>query len=181
MDLKIVLLCTHYYWINGDRECNAANFKQSRFSLSGLTKFPDFSIIFVPIFRYFLPAATKLGQGNIFRSVCQEFCPQGGGGWVWSRGGLQIFGGVSKIFFLFFQFFPPKNSFWDAPTPPPPRRSMRGRYASYWNAFLLSFVFLLKTFPILGQNSPIFPLFLFPYSSIFEVLFFTKNFSHFRK
>ena len=28
----------------------------------------------------FLPAATKLGQGNIFTSVCQEFCPQGGGG-----------------------------------------------------------------------------------------------------
>ena len=27
-----------------------------------------------------LPPATKLGQGNIFRSVCQEFCPQGGGG-----------------------------------------------------------------------------------------------------
>ena len=26
----------------------------------------------------FLPAATKLGQGNIFTSVCQEFCPQGG-------------------------------------------------------------------------------------------------------
>ena len=26
----------------------------------------------------FLPPATKLGQGNIFRSVCQEFCPQGG-------------------------------------------------------------------------------------------------------
>ena len=26
-----------------------------------------------------LPAATKLGQGNIFTSVCQEFCPQGGG------------------------------------------------------------------------------------------------------
>ena len=28
----------------------------------------------------FLPAATKLGQGNIFTGVCQEFCPQGGGG-----------------------------------------------------------------------------------------------------
>ena len=28
----------------------------------------------------FLPAATKLGQGNIFTSVCQEFCPQGEGG-----------------------------------------------------------------------------------------------------
>ena len=26
-----------------------------------------------------LPPATKLGQGNIFRSVCQEFCPQGRG------------------------------------------------------------------------------------------------------
>ena len=25
-----------------------------------------------------LPAATKLGQGNIFTSVCQEFCPHGG-------------------------------------------------------------------------------------------------------
>ena len=27
----------------------------------------------------YLAAATKLGQGNIFRSVCQEFCPRGGG------------------------------------------------------------------------------------------------------
>ena len=25
----------------------------------------------------FLPSATKLRQGNIFRNVCQEFCPQG--------------------------------------------------------------------------------------------------------
>ena len=25
-----------------------------------------------------LPPATKLGQGNIFRSVCQELCPKGG-------------------------------------------------------------------------------------------------------
>ena len=38
----------------------------------------------------------SLGQGNIFRRVCQEFCPQWGGVWsrgvpglggVWSRGG----------------------------------------------------------------------------------------------
>ena len=28
-----------------------------------------------------LPSATKLGQGNIFRSMCQEFCPQGGHVW----------------------------------------------------------------------------------------------------
>ena len=32
------------------------------------------------LYNPFLPAATKLGQGNIFRSVCQEFCPLGGEG-----------------------------------------------------------------------------------------------------
>ena len=26
----------------------------------------------------YLPPETKLGQGNMFRSVCQEFCPRGG-------------------------------------------------------------------------------------------------------
>ena len=31
-----------------------------------------------PLNLLLLPAATKLGQGNIFTSVCQEFCPQGG-------------------------------------------------------------------------------------------------------
>ena len=31
------------------------------------------------VFMLLLPPATKLGQGNIFRSVCQEFCPWGGG------------------------------------------------------------------------------------------------------
>ena len=36
---------------------------------------PLHTILYNPI----LPAATKLGQGNIFRSVCQEFCPRGGG------------------------------------------------------------------------------------------------------
>ena len=30
-----------------------------------------------------LPAATKLGQGNIFTSVCQEFCPQSA---LWTLG-----------------------------------------------------------------------------------------------
>ena len=48
-----------------------------------------------------LPPATKLGQGNIFRSVCQEFCSQGGSGPGVSRptprgevGGMA--GGVSR-------------------------------------------------------------------------------------
>ena len=35
---------------------------------------PLHTILYNPI----LPAATKLGQGNIFRSACQEFCPRGG-------------------------------------------------------------------------------------------------------
>ena len=92
-----------------------------------------------------LPAATKLGQGNIFTSVCQEFCPRGGG------------------------IHPPDQAPPDqappdqappgpgppGPGPPgtrpprpqirhPPReadcsiRSTSGRYASYWNAFLLN-------------------------------------------
>ena len=54
--------------------------------------------------RTYLPAATKLGQGNIFRSVYQEFCPQGWspifqGWWWWSgpRGGFSKFSGVSPI------------------------------------------------------------------------------------
>ena len=38
-----------------------------------------------------LPPAMKLGQGNIFRSVCQEFCPQGVG--VHGRGGMHVAGG----------------------------------------------------------------------------------------
>ena len=116
--------------------------------------------IYTLMFSYsLLPAATKLGQGNIFRSMCQEFCPQGGvglvlggclkfsgGRGVWSfqrgvseifRGGVWNFGGAPNFFFFFFQFlFPPKKSFWDAH--PPTRWSMRGRYASYWNAFLLN-------------------------------------------
>ena len=101
----------------------------------------------------FLPAATKLGQGNIFIGVCQEFCSQGGGWWsgpgeggseIWggclkiSRGGVSNFSGGEclQIFFsFFFNFFSLKKFLLEC-TPPPPRQSMRGRYASYWNAFL---------------------------------------------
>ena len=74
----------------------------------------------------FLPAATKLGQGNVFTSVCL------------STGGR----GVCL------------SACWDTPPtrhPPgpgtPPReadcsiRLTSGRYASYWNAFLLLTVF----------------------------------------
>ena len=34
------------------------------------------ALIFVVMF---LPPATKLRQGNVFTSVCQEFCSRGGG------------------------------------------------------------------------------------------------------
>ena len=102
--------------------------------------------------KYLLPAATKLGQGNKFTGVCLST----GGVVVWSQGGLQFFGG-SPIFrgvsnflgginsnffnsnFFLIQIFYPKNFFWDAP---PPIRSLSGRYASYWNAFLFELIAL---------------------------------------
>ena len=40
--------------------------------MSVISRFHDFSPIRL------LPSGTKLGQGNIFRSMCQEFCPQRG-------------------------------------------------------------------------------------------------------
>ena len=90
-----------------------------------------------------LPPAMKFGQGYIFTGMCDSV-HRGG---VWSGpggvlqflgvsnflGGLQFFGG-SPIFFFFFQFFSPKFLLGCTT---PPRQSMRGRYASYWNAFLL--------------------------------------------
>ena len=39
-------------------------------------------------YKILLSPATKLGQSNIFRSVCQEFCPQGGHAWR-GVGGVQ--------------------------------------------------------------------------------------------
>ena len=76
----------------------------------------------------FLPAATKLGQGNIFRIVCQEFCPQGGSPNFFG-GGVSNFSGGLQNFFLFFQFlFPPKNSFWDTPPPPQDGQCMAGTH-----------------------------------------------------
>ena len=115
----------------------------------------------------FLPPATKLRQGNIFRSVCQQLSGgqhawlhrggmhgfiQGGvhgfirgacvvlfGGHAWFySGGMHGFiqwgacvvlfsrGGPVHGFFIFFGY----NEI----------RSMSGRYASYWNAFLLKII-----------------------------------------
>ena len=112
---------------------------------------------------FLLPTATKLGQGNKFTGVCLSTggggrgtlpCPGGEGGvlseiflgGVWSEifgGGCLVWnfrGGGVWIFFpffsFFFQFLFPLKKILLGYTPPPPRRSMLGRYASYWNAFL---------------------------------------------
>ena len=87
--------------------------------------------------KMLLPATTKLGQGNIFIGVCQEFCSQGGGGGLvpggvvsnfsGGRGVSPIFqrvsnfsGGSPSFFFFFFSiFFPQKKSSGMHQTPPP--------------------------------------------------------------
>ena len=92
-----------------------------------------------------LPPATKLGQGNIFRSMCQEFCPQRGGGacvaggYLWQGdvhgGGMCMAGGHV------WHTCPPPGRYYEI-------RSMSGRYASYWNAFLFNY------FPlVVGQKN----------------------------
>ena len=52
-------------------------------------------LLFLGWLSYFYRPKRSFGQGNIFSSVCQEFCPQGGGACSKFSGGclLQIFGG----------------------------------------------------------------------------------------
>ena len=65
----------------------------------------------------------SLGQGNIFRSLCQEFCPRGwGGGDAWSRGVCS----------------------WGPGGDLPHDGYCCGRYASYLNAFLLFLIIVCK-------------------------------------
>ena len=81
-----------------------------------------------------LPPSTKFGQGNIFSSVCQEFC---------SRGGIPacLAGHMTNQQYIS-SCTPGRQTPW-ADTPqvdtPQQRWSMSGRYASYWNALLLEF------------------------------------------
>ena len=113
----------------------------------------------------FLPPAMKLEQGNIFRSMCQEFCPRGvsrptprGGGGVVGlargvsrltpSGGLQtqtqgVGVGVSQHAMR--QTLPP---------PPPAGGYYCGQYASYWNAFLLHLLHLSVILFMGGVETP---------------------------
>ena len=75
----------------------------------------------------------------IFSEACVKNSIHGGGGVGLVPGGkCEIFGGggcLKFFFFFFFQFLFPKKILLGC-TPPPRKRSMRSRYASYWNAFL---------------------------------------------
>ena len=137
--------------------------------------------------KLLLPAATKLGQGNIFIGVCQDFCSQGGG--VWSQGGLQFFGGgvsnfsgglqffggVSKFFFssFFFSiFFPPKKILLGCTPPPRDGQCAAGTHPTGMHS---CFTF--------GCSEPLFFFFVFFFTSIsctyfflFTELFFVVSF-----
>ena len=134
------------------------------------TKFPVFPVPWPPCQSVnsaksamkSLPPTMKLGQGNIFRSVCQEFCPLGGGPsmhcrWYPSlpcrspgRGGFGIPTCLAGL-----QAHTQEGGGFQAhtrgrvsqhalrQTPSPVDGYCCGRYASYWNAFLFSLFSLL--------------------------------------
>ena len=88
------------------------------------------SISLISKIFFFTARKRSLGQGNIFSSMCQEFCPRGGGLADQAPRGPGI---------------PLEQSPQDQipPDQPPPLcsacweiRSTSGRYASYWNAIL---------------------------------------------
>ena len=77
------------------------------------------------------------GVSPIFRGVSNFF---------WGGQGVPIFGGSPNFFPSFSSIsLPPQKISSGMHQPPPPRRSMRGRYASYWNAFLS--LFFMSFFP----------------------------------
>ena len=91
----------------------------------------------------FLPPATKLGQGDICRSVCQKFCSQGRGYpsmhcrfLSTGRAGE----GVSRPA----PMGEVEGSGLRGSPGPHPDGYCCGRYASYWNAFLLNLIFEQK-------------------------------------
>ena len=102
----------------------------------------------------------SLGQGNIFRSVCQEFCPHGEGEYLcrytprdqvhppWDQVHPPGPGTPPRTRYTPLHLqgpgTPPSQTRY---TPPPGSSACReiratsGRYASYWNAFLLKIEF----------------------------------------
>ena len=87
--------------------------QQAWFPISRLTKFPDF-----------LPPANEVCEGYVFTGVCHSVHKGGGGACVVAGGVRGCSGGRGGM-----------RGFFDE------IRSMSGRYASYWNAFLSSIFF----------------------------------------
>ena len=99
--------------------------------------------------RLSLPPANVVCEGYVFTPVCQSFCSQGGihgMGRVWrgvcvNGGGLCVAGGC-----VWQDGMHGTGCACHACPPSPGRyydyciRSMSGRYASYWNAFLLNYL-----------------------------------------
>ena len=106
------------------------------------------------ILNIFTARKRSLGQGNIFTSVCQELCSQGAAS---SRG---VWSGESLLSGVSFPGGSGPRGFWclfpggcllleGAGLVETPRDGyFCGRYASYWNAFLLSFANLVNKEPI---------------------------------
>ena len=87
---------------------------------------------------------TKSQKGNVLTSLCQEFCPQGGG-----RGGVHPWADTSQADTSHRQKAPlgryspgqtPSSRHPRAGTPSQEDGYCSGRYASYWNVFLFSIV-----------------------------------------
>ena len=100
----------------------------------------------------FLPPATKLGQGNIFRGVSQEFCRQerwypsmhlqahtGGGGFQTHTRGVSRPSPAGSPGPPRGGWWVSQHALWKAPPPPPVDGYCCRRYAPYWNAFLFTF------------------------------------------
>ena len=130
---------------------------------------------------WLLPPATKLGQGNIFRSVCQQFCPQGGHAWLLGGHAWFYLGGACMVLFRGHAWFylGGMHGFilgglcgfiWGGAGVVLFRGgvhgffsffgyneiwSMSGRYASYWNAFL----FAVQSAAFTGTSSKICSIF----------------------
>ena len=70
---------------------NETSLGTDHFTIAGFILLPPANELLGQVM--FLPAATKLGQGNIFIGVCQEFCSQGEGWWSGPGGGGGLPGG----------------------------------------------------------------------------------------
>ena len=121
----------------GSVQRESQTFQRNKNRTESCDVFENFQIRFILFCFSLITAATKLRQGNIFTSVCHS-----------------VHGGGGRSAPLHAGIYPtgPKQTFPPGPKTDPPgpkeippgpkadtpgARSMSGRYASYWNAFLL--------------------------------------------